>query len=53
MILLLLWTVLVVASVHLCSLPETTLLSVTTSALLDRSSAGSLGAGRLLQIKTA
>lgn len=49
--LLLLWMLLAVISVHLCSLLEATLFSVRISALLERKSAGSLGAARLLEIK--
>jgi CBS domain containing-hemolysin-like protein len=49
--LLLLWMLLVVVLVHLCSLLETTLFSIRTSALLERKSNGSAGAARLLEIK--
>jgi Mg2+/Co2+ transporter CorB len=51
MALLLLWVLLAVVSIHLCSLLETTLFAVRISTLLDRSSAGSRGAARLLEIK--
>ncbi|WP_298356548.1 CNNM domain-containing protein [Rhodoblastus sp.] len=51
MTLLLVWTVLAAVSILLCSLLETTLFSVRISTLVDRSSSGSLGAGRLLDIK--
>lgn len=45
------WVLLAVVLVHLCSLLETTLLSVRISALLERKAAGSVGAARLLEIK--
>lgn len=51
MTLLLLWILLALVSVHICSLLETTLFAVRISTLLDRKSAGSLGAARLLEIK--
>jgi CBS domain containing-hemolysin-like protein len=49
--LLLLWILLALIVVHVCSLLETTLFSVRISALLERKSAGSTGAARLLEVK--
>ena len=49
--LLLFWAVLAIVSVHLCSWLETVLFSVRISTLVDRKSAGSAGAARLLDIK--
>ncbi|MBS0222545.1 MAG: DUF21 domain-containing protein [Proteobacteria bacterium] len=51
MTLLVLWIVVPVAVVLLCSLLETTLLSVRMTALLERTAGGSTGAARLLEIK--
>jgi CBS domain containing-hemolysin-like protein len=49
--LLLVWAIIAVASVSLCSVLETTLFSVRVSALRERKAAGNVGAGRLLDIK--
>jgi CBS domain containing-hemolysin-like protein len=51
MVLLLFWAALAIVSVHVCSLLETTLFTVRISTLVDRKSAGSGGAARLLEIK--
>jgi CBS domain containing-hemolysin-like protein len=51
MALLILTVVLAVALSHVCSLLEITLFAVRISTLLDRQSAGSRGAARLLEIK--
>ncbi len=51
MSLLVLWILLAVVLVHLCSLLETTLFSVRVSTLLERRSVGRVGAERLLEIK--
>jgi CBS domain containing-hemolysin-like protein len=48
---LVLWVLLTLIVVHLCSLLETTLFSVRVSTLLARKAGGSAGAARLLQIK--
>ncbi|MBS0315716.1 MAG: DUF21 domain-containing protein [Proteobacteria bacterium] len=48
---LIFWVVLAVSLSHLCSLLEVTLLTARTSALLERSASGSVGAARLLEIK--
>lgn len=48
---LLLWVLLSIILSHFCSLLEGTLLSVRTSALLERRAAGNHGAARLLEIK--
>lgn len=48
---LLFWALLAIVSVHICSWLETVLFSVRISTLVDRKSAGSAGAGRLLDIK--
>ncbi len=49
--LLLFWALLAIVSVHICSWLETVLFSVRISTLVDRKSAGSVGAARLLEIK--
>jgi CBS domain containing-hemolysin-like protein len=49
--LVLLWSLVAIVSVHICSLLETTLFSARVSTLVDRKSAGSAGAARLLDIK--
>ncbi len=51
MVLLAFWVLLALVLSHICSLLEGTLLSVRTSALLERRTAGSSGAARLLDIK--
>jgi CBS domain containing-hemolysin-like protein len=51
MVLLVFWMFVAIIFVHVCSLVETTLFSVRTSTLIDRKSAGSAGAARLLEIK--
>ena len=51
MLLLLLWTLFTIVLCHICSLLEATLFAVRISTLLERKSAGSRGAGRLLDIK--
>jgi CBS domain containing-hemolysin-like protein len=49
--LLLFWALLAIVSVHFCSWLETVLFSVRISTLVERKSAGSAGAARLLDIK--
>jgi len=49
--LLLFWALLAIVSVHICSWLETVLFSVRISTLVERKSAGSAGAARLLDIK--
>jgi CBS domain containing-hemolysin-like protein len=51
MVFLIFYVVLAVVFVHVCSLLETTLFCVRISTLLDRKSAGSVGAAHLLEIK--
>lgn len=48
---LLIWMLLAIVASHFCSLLETTLFAVRSSALMERRAAGSRGAARLLEIK--
>jgi CBS domain containing-hemolysin-like protein len=50
---LLLWALLAIVLSHICSLMEVTLLSIRTSTLLARQTAGSTGAAHLLEIKSS